>query len=226
MADKDDDRDSLAPHPFGMPEERRVPAWVVPVVAAAVGIVLLAGGVAVFVVTRHSTARPARSAGVTPPSHPASGSVATSALPSASGTESVAATTSTDASGVAVTLSQPAAPGTKLHTLETPPDRTEALIVVPRGFSGADFTIVFTPYGLGPTGPTGGTLIAKVVSSKPVGSAARALRRGFAGDNVAMYCSPTVLASITGGGRYRGTLRVRPQGDVGVLLLTQAVAER
>lgn len=213
MAENDEDRDSLAPHPFGMPEERRYQPWILVVAIAVVIVVaLVAIGVGVYLL-RKPAGGPARRS--VPGASGQGASAPASAAPQSSAS-AIASGAIDSSAGV------PAASGSKLATLDTPPEHTVAMVVVPRGFQGADFAVVFTPYGLGPSGPAGGVLVAKILSSKPIGSQAKSLRHDFAGQNVTLYCTPAQLSAITDGGRYQGTMRVRPQGDVGVMLLVRA----
>ena len=223
--DEDRDRDPLAPHPFGMPEERRVPVWVVPAAAAALGVLLLAVALGAFALQHNSSGgarpRPASGSpsGPTPSSEPKTPDVSTTSAVSGTATEGV-----TDASDTPSGTSgspQPVAAGSKLPALQAPPQGSVGLVLVPRGFAGAEFAIVFTPYGVGASGSAGGTLFAKVVSSKPSGSK-HAFAHDFTGEDLALYAPAGVLAAVTGGGRYKGMLQVRPQGDVGVLILTRA----
>lgn len=209
MADNEDDRDSLAPHPFGMPEETTHRRTITIVMAVAVAVVLLlAVGTGAMLlrpkVRPKPTPPPAAQTGTSP-----TGSAEVSASSVASG--SVVASNPSGAAGTAT-----------LPTLQTPPEHTVAMIVVPRGFAGADFSVAFEPLGFGPAGSAGGLLMAKVLSSKPVGSAAASLQRDFSGRNVSLYCTPGQLTGMATGARYDGTIHVRPQGDVGVLILTQA----
>ena len=96
------------------------------------------------------------------------------------------------------------------------------MLVVPKGFTSATFAMVFQPYGWGPGGPQGGRLIAKVISSKPTNASAAALKQDFTGHNVSLWAPPQVTAGLKVGGTYKGTVQVKPQGDVGVLYLTNA----
>ena len=96
------------------------------------------------------------------------------------------------------------------------------MLVVPKGFTSASFGVVFQPYGWGPGGQRSGRLLAKIVTSKPTNTSARALNKDFAGRNVAIWCAPPISAAIAVGGTYQGVMVVRPQGDVGVLYLVNA----
>lgn len=222
MSDADEDRDSLSPHPFGMPDHRQVRPWLIAGGAALLVVVLAVAGFVLLHRPAHQTPGPAAPPGPVA-SQSASSAVATLTTASqAASSASIGSTATTPSPGASST--QPAAPapsGARLETLAAQPQNTIALIVVPRGFAGADFSVVLVPYGLGASGAAGGVLVAKVVSSKPGGPAARSLKQDFVGQNVALYCTPAILSTVSSGGRWQGTIHVRPQGDVGVLLLTQ-----
>lgn len=115
-----------------------------------------------------------------------------------------------------------AAQGEPLTEIVTPPEKTIGLVVVPKGFTEASYSVVFEPYGWGPGGQTSGRLAARIISAKPMGSGARALDQKLEGRNVSVWASSDVASVLTVGGRYEGVVEIRPQGDVGTLYLTSA----
>lgn len=120
----------------------------------------------------------------------------------------------------------PAKVGSALTTLTAPPEKTIGMIVVPKGFSGGKYSITFKPFGWGPAGPDGGRLVAQIVSATASDSGAKSLDKDFGGRNATLWCGPEIAKAIKLGGSYAGTMMVRPQGDVGVLYLTEAKASK
>ncbi len=118
--------------------------------------------------------------------------------------------------------SAPAKQGSSLTTLTAPPEKTIGMIVVPKGFKGGTYAIEFEPYGWGPSGPAGGRLIAKILKSSAQDAGAKSLDKDFANRNATLWCAPDLAKTIKLGGKYTGTMDVRPQGDVGVLFLVKA----
>jgi len=115
---------------------------------------------------------------------------------------------------------KPARPGEPLAELSGPPRRTVGMLVVPKGFKDATFSIVFEPFGWGPGGPDGGRLLIRISSSKPTNSSAKALDKDFKGRNASVWVTPPEAKVLVKGGTYTGVLTVRPQGDVGTLYLS------
>jgi len=95
------------------------------------------------------------------------------------------------------------------------------MVVVPKGFSAAQYEIAFEPYGWGPAGAADGRIVVRITTSKPLDAGAKALDRDFADKNALLFLGPEDARAISTGGTYKGVLSVRPQGDVGLLYLTK-----
>lgn len=139
------------------------------------------------------------------------------------GTIATSAIAGGDASGTSVP-SAPPATAAALPELGSSPPRTIAMVVVPRGFAGASYRVVFRPFGWAAGGSANGRLIMVVDSDQPTDSGAKALGQEFAKRNLMVWCTPECAAQIGRAGTYNGVLEVRPQGDVGLLYLTKASA--
>jgi len=200
------------------------------VVAGVVAVALVLGGIAYALLRGDAD----------PDSTPAV-PVATATIPSQSGTSTPGTDSSSTPSAVGTAMpgtkpgsssaatrtrgassELPARRGAALTELKTPPSRTVAMLVVPKGFTAATYAIVFQPFGWGPGGSESGRLLIRIVSSNPTNASATTLDKDFAGRNAAVWCSPQVAASLSKGGTYTGILQVRPQADVGTLYLTSA----
>lgn len=205
------------------------------VVAAVAAVVLVGAGVAYALLARDTVTDSASGsvATATVPSPGESGAPSTDSSPPASAlgtmTGGVGAnpgtgsrTTTSTRPGVRRPTEAPATPGAPLTELTSPPPRTVAMLVVPKGFTAATYAIAFTPYGWGPGGRTGGRILINITSSKPTNASAKVLDKDFANRNAAVWCSPKVAAALSTGGAYTGLLQVRPQGDVGTLYLMDA----
>lgn len=115
----------------------------------------------------------------------------------------------------------PAKEGARLTTLTAPPMKTIGMIAVPAGFKGARYTVVFKPFGWGPSGPDSGRLVAQIEKSTALDEGAKKLDKDFSGRNATLWMTPVMAKRITLGGSYTGTMEVRPQGDVGVLYIIE-----
>lgn len=189
------------------------------VVAGVIAVTLIAGAAAYALLGTH-------------PASDESGPVpsATPAVPSSGASESGAASrTATEASGsptagvsarVKPTDGRVARSGSPLPELSGPPPKTVSMLVVPKGFALATYDIVFRPYGWGPGGPSGGRIVIRIDSAKPADSGARTLGSEFKDRNASVWCVTGDVKTLDVGGTYRGTLSVRPQGDVGWLYLS------
>lgn len=115
----------------------------------------------------------------------------------------------------------PAENGAALATLSAPPEHSVAMVVVPKGFKSGDYAVVFRPYGWGATGQAGGRLVVRIDSAKPLDAAAKSIDRDWKDRNAMVFVGPDVARVVAKGGTYKGTLRIRPQGDVGMLYLVK-----
>lgn len=120
---------------------------------------------------------------------------------------------------------EPVKQGDALKELKAPPERTIGMIVVPKGFKGAQYSVTFTPYGWGPAGSDGSRLVARISQSMPIDAGAKSLDRDFENRNATLWCSEALADRITVGGSYTGTMLVKPSGETGMLVLTEIASD-
>lgn len=208
--------------------ERKVSASVIAVVVVVV--LLIAVGVGVAVTRRPAAPTKPGSDSVHAGTHESSGvpglnSVAGSGTANAAASASASGPKGAQGSEQATVASRPDAPAAKgsvVTTIAAPPVHTLSMPVVPKSFVGANYDIVFQPFGWGPGGPKGGALAILVVSAKPVDAAARKLNESWTGQNLLVYTMPPAAKAVTLGGTYTGRLFLRKQAGVGVFFLLEA----
>jgi hypothetical protein len=209
--------------------DRRVHRGVL--IAIVVGCVVVVGAVALLVA---SSLRPAQapvaapgSAATASPSAPAQSAPATvDDTRAAAGGPATGASPAAPPSTIASAPGQPAPAGQPLATLTSPPPGVISLVVTPKGFSAGSFAITMRPYGWGPGGASGGTLVVRIDSAKPLDAGAKALKTPLADKNAALVCVPAVATRIPTGGTYSGTLSVNSHGDVGVMSLIKVAGPK
>lgn len=105
---------------------------------------------------------------------------------------------------------EPAAAGSALATISTPPEGTLAMIDATKLGADARYAIAFSPFGYGPA-QDGQTLVIRISTATAEDNVAGTMN--FAGSNMLVQLSPgeTVVAD---GGAFTGTLTFRRQGDL------------
>lgn len=127
---------------------------------------------------------------------------------------------------LAVRPTAPVPKGSKVTSISAPPTQTVGMLVVPKGFKGAQYAVTFRPYGWGPGGAAGGRLVIRIDTSKAVDAGAKAYGKDFSGRNAIAFVVPSAAAAIKLGGTYTGQLLLRPQADVGVFYLLKATPKK
>lgn len=116
--------------------------------------------------------------------------------------------TSAPQTPAAPTVSEPVAPGSKLVTITTPPERTLAFIDTDAATPGSSYTITFRVYGTGP-GLAGTSLVVAIDKSTPAVGVAKPL--DLNGRNVLVKVGAEARGVVEVGGTYTGTLVLREQ---------------
>lgn len=144
----------------------------------------------------------------------------------ASGTTPGAAGSSNGTSSLsagAPTVSRPAAPGAKLVTITVPPAQTLAMISAKNASADSTYSVTFRPYGTGPARAGSPSIIIVVDSSRPGAGVEKPY--DFTGRNVLVAAPPDVSKTVSKGGRYRGVIVLKLEGDLLIPLLRDASPE-
>lgn len=162
------------------------------------------------------------SSGVSVSGSSAEGQAAVSATTVAKVQTASARAVQSGSSGFATAPIRPKAPaktGVKLTSLQAPPDKALALISLPAKFSGAKFELVVSPYGWGlaPQNVSREKLLVRIESLKALDEGAKALKQPRAKSNAVLNLDGALADRklIAAGGKYKVTMTVRPEGDVG-----------
>lgn len=116
----------------------------------------------------------------------------------------------------------PLAAGAKLPSIDVAPAKTVAMIE-PKAASAGTYVVTFRPYGSGPAG-TVQRLVIRIDSSHPASAVKK--RFDFVRRNALVQLTPEAAATIKAGGKYTGTLELRPQNGLLVLWLDDVVASK
>lgn len=106
---------------------------------------------------------------------------------------------------------EPAPEGSKLTTITQPPEATLAMIEPAKLNDDARYTIVFSPYGYGPSRGGQPSLVVRITQATPTNESAKAL--DFTDRNL-LATARTGSDPIKLGGTYTGVLTFRPEGGL------------
>lgn len=105
----------------------------------------------------------------------------------------------------------PAAAGDDLMAVQTPPAETVGMIDPEAAEPKSEYAIVFEPYGVGPGGAGGGSLVILVSESEPAQGTNKPF--DFSGRNVLVRVDAPTWDAVSTGGTYTGTIVLVPQGE-------------
>lgn len=114
--------------------------------------------------------------------------------------------------------SEPAPEGSKLTTVTQPPEATLAMIEPSKLKEDARYTLVFSPYGYGPSRGSQPALVIKISQATPTNESAKAL--DFAGRNL-LATALIGQNPVNLGGTYTGVLTFRPDGGLLIPVISE-----
>lgn len=117
---------------------------------------------------------------------------------------------------------EPAVEGSKLTTVTQPPEATLAMIEPSKLKDDARYTIVFSPYGYGPSRGGQPSLVVRITQATGTNESARAL--DFTDRNL-LATTLTGNDPVTLGGTYTGVLTFRPDGGLLIPVISEIKAK-
>jgi hypothetical protein len=91
------------------------------------------------------------------------------------------------------------------------PEQTLTALKLPDGFTAGAYAVTFEPYGWGPEGESGKRLVILIVQAEPDAGASGL--PDITGKNAIVYVGSQAAGVVKAGGRYTGTLSVRPDSE-------------